>query len=406
MPKLARSAAIAVLCAMLGSVSGQNAAPLSDEEGIVPSAYHVVPIVLESSLSPDEAVVRYSRDGKGREERNLRSTFPFIHPLEDDKAAIAAGFGVYPDSPTGKHEFHPGIDFIAEKGTPVRAAGSGKVVRSGYTAGYGIHIAIDHGSFMTIYGHLAPKPKVMRGDRVEAGQVIGMVGDTGRCERPLLHYEIQLSKYPFGTLYAVDPGIFLALIAKAGVKGKASTLCFGYLGLQPTIKAEGNDVFLRFDLNGADTAVKAPKDDVPLLHPLGKPKAIIDTGFGVRNNPFNGRKEFHAGIDIVTPYGSPVRSPANGVVAKVGYEDGYGSFIIIRHGDLVTLFSHLDGKPGVREGEAVSAGRLIGRTGKTGRSTGPHLHYEIRYVPDRASNFKEEVKWLFNPEDILGMKAK
>jgi murein DD-endopeptidase MepM/ murein hydrolase activator NlpD len=66
----------------------------------------------------------------------------------------------------------------------------------------------------------------------------------------------------------------------------------------------------------------------------------------------------------------------------------------------------LDGKPAVKDGEAVGAGRLIGRTGKSGKSTGPHLHYEIRYVPDRASNFKEEVKWLFDPEDILGAKIK
>jgi murein DD-endopeptidase MepM/ murein hydrolase activator NlpD len=378
-----------------------NPLPMAKEIGIVPKAYHVVPVTVESMLSPDEATVRWTRDGKGGEEGGLRTAFPFLNPLGDPNAKIISSFGVYDESPCGKGQFHPGIDFSAKQGSEVRAAAAGKVVRTGYTAGYGIHLAIDHGSFITLYAHLAPKPLVMKGDVVEAGQVIGAVGDTGKCVGPVLHYEIQLSASTFGKLYAVDPGVFLALGARAGAKGSAATLFYGFLKLTPAFKRDGNDILLRFDLNGTNISLRAGKSALPLLHPLGKNKADVTEGFGERKSPFNGKTEFHTGIDIVTPYGSPVMSPADGVVAKVGSETGYGSFIIIRHGDLATLFSHLDGKPLVKAGETVKAGQRIGSTGNTGRSTGPHLHYEIRYAPDRGSSFREDVKYLFDPNDFL-----
>jgi len=393
------------LLAMAPILAAQPVLPVADEDGIVPKAYRAVSISFESSLSPDEAVVRYSIDGKGREEHGLRTEFPFLHPLGDAKRDVIVGFGLIENSPTGPGRFHPGIDLAAEAGTEVRSSGAGRVSRTGFSQGYGYFIAIDHLSFTSVYGHLAKRTFVRKGEVVRAGQVIGKVGDSGRCSRPLLHYGIEITKAPFRKLYAVDPGVFLSLSKRAGAKGKAATLCYGFIGLKPRFKRDGGDGILRFDLNGKNVEIKAARNCLPLAHPLGKPKALVTTGFGIRKNPFSGGEEFHAGIDIVTPYGSPVRSPADGTVAKTGTEPGYGSYIILRHGDLVTLFSHLDGKPLVKEGASVKAGDVIGKTGKTGRSTGPHLHYEIRYVPDAASDFKEEVRFLFDPEEIFSAGA-
>jgi murein DD-endopeptidase MepM/ murein hydrolase activator NlpD len=356
---------------------------------------------LESSLSPEEAALRYTVDGKGRFESGPRSSYPFLKPLGDFIPELDAPYGISEASPCGAGEFHPGLDFLAPAGTPVLATADGKVTKTGYTAGYGIHIAIDHGSFTSLYAHLAPKPAVKRGDRVSAGQIIGTVGDTGRCSRPVLHYEIQLSKSSQGKRYSVDPGIFLSLGTRAGSRGSAATLSFGFVQLLPAFKREKDGLRLSFDLDGTQTVIKAREQTLPFLHPLDRPGATIDTGFGIRNSPFTGKKEFHAGIDIVTPYGSQVYSPAEGTVAKVGYHSGYGNYLILRHGDLVTLFAHLDGKPLVKVGQTLQAGQVLGHTGKSGKSTGPHLHYEIRYVPDRTSTFTEEIKYLFDPEIFL-----
>ncbi|MFV0389291.1 MAG: M23 family metallopeptidase [Pyrinomonadaceae bacterium] len=108
---------------------------------------------------------------------------------------------------------------------------------------------------------------------------------------------------------------------------------------------------------------------------LGK----INNEFGFRRNPFGGRSyEFHAGIDIGGDRGDMVVAPANGVVIKAGWSGGYGRLIEIDHGNgLVTRYGHLSAIE-VNEGDTIKRGQLIGLVGSTGRSTGPHLHYELR----------------------------
>ncbi len=108
---------------------------------------------------------------------------------------------------------------------------------------------------------------------------------------------------------------------------------------------------------------------------LGK----INNEFGYRRNPFGGRGyEFHAGMDIDGDRGDVVASPANGIVTKAGWEGGYGNLIEIDHGNgLTTRYGHLM-RGDVVVGDTVQRGQLIGLIGSTGRSTGPHLHYELR----------------------------
>jgi murein DD-endopeptidase MepM/ murein hydrolase activator NlpD len=108
---------------------------------------------------------------------------------------------------------------------------------------------------------------------------------------------------------------------------------------------------------------------------LGK----INNEFGYRRNPFGGRGyEFHSGMDIGGDRGDVVAVPANGIITKAGWEGGYGNMIEIDHGNgLTTRYGHLS-RIGVQPGDTVQRGQLIGLIGSTGRSTGPHLHYELR----------------------------
>jgi murein DD-endopeptidase MepM/ murein hydrolase activator NlpD len=113
----------------------------------------------------------------------------------------------------------------------------------------------------------------------------------------------------------------------------------------------------------------------PSLWPV---QATITSSFGERLDPFNGEGAFHAGIDFGAPLGTPVHATADGVVVLAGLANGYGREIIISHGhDIKTCYGHLSGLV-VTEGQEVTRGQVIGYVGDSGRSTGAHLHYEVR----------------------------
>jgi murein DD-endopeptidase MepM/ murein hydrolase activator NlpD len=105
----------------------------------------------------------------------------------------------------------------------------------------------------------------------------------------------------------------------------------------------------------------------------------LESGFGGRRNPFGGSSyEFHSGQDIDAAYGDPVVAGASGKVTFVGSQNGYGQLIVIDHGGgLTSRYGHLS-QIDVAEGQMVERAQFIGRVGSSGRSTGPHLHYEIR----------------------------
>jgi murein DD-endopeptidase MepM/ murein hydrolase activator NlpD len=112
--------------------------------------------------------------------------------------------------------------------------------------------------------------------------------------------------------------------------------------------------------------------------PLGKPvSGPITSRFGKRRDPLNHRSAFHTGIDIRGNKGDRIYATADGVVAKACRNGGYGNYVLIDHGNGYTSsFSHMQ-KYAVRKGDRVERGQLIGFVGNSGRSTGPHLHYEI-----------------------------
>jgi murein DD-endopeptidase MepM/ murein hydrolase activator NlpD len=114
-------------------------------------------------------------------------------------------------------------------------------------------------------------------------------------------------------------------------------------------------------------------------------RGYLSAGFGNRVDPFTGLRDFHPGLDISTPLGTKVISPADGVVVSCGPKGGYGNAIVIDHGyGVVTRYAHLDGF-NVRPGQRVRRGDVIGFAGNTGRSTAPHVHYEV-WVDDQARN--------------------
>jgi murein DD-endopeptidase MepM/ murein hydrolase activator NlpD len=107
-------------------------------------------------------------------------------------------------------------------------------------------------------------------------------------------------------------------------------------------------------------------------------RGILTDGFGGRSDPFTGEPGTHNAIDISSAVGQPVRAPADGLVVKSEWANGYGNVIYLSHGyGYSTRYGHLSSFK-VRPGDHVKRGDIIGYVGSTGRSTGPHLHYEVR----------------------------
>ncbi len=119
-------------------------------------------------------------------------------------------------------------------------------------------------------------------------------------------------------------------------------------------------------------------------------KGFITDGFGYRIDPFTGKRAFHKGIDISAKRGTPVIAPADGIVTMAGKTKGYGNFVVINHqNNIETRYGHLR-DIFVKKGQMVKRGDVIGTVGNTGRSTGPHLHFEIR-VNGKAVNPKNYI---------------
>ena len=113
---------------------------------------------------------------------------------------------------------------------------------------------------------------------------------------------------------------------------------------------------------------------LPLSWPI---HGQIDSEYGMRRSPFSGKRQHHKGIDIGSPPGTPVRSPAPGIVIAAHSGGGYGRNVVLDHGNgIESRYAHLK-KVDVTVGQRVEKGDVVGLVGSSGRSTGPHLHYEV-----------------------------
>lgn len=138
---------------------------------------------------------------------------------------------------------------------------------------------------------------------------------------------------------------------------------------------------MHFKKNIADSLDPIKKQ---LAYLMAKPSikpvtASITASFGYRKNPFTSRgSEFHKGIDFAASYGQTVSASGDGIVAFSGWNAGYGRMVIISHGyGLSSLYAH-NSKLLVKQGDKVKKGQAISKVGNTGRSTGTHLHYEVK----------------------------
>jgi len=124
----------------------------------------------------------------------------------------------------------------------------------------------------------------------------------------------------------------------------------------------------------------------PAIRPA---KGWTSSKFGYRTSPFTNRKEFHKGMDIAAPKGTPVTATADGIVTYAGKKGLLGNLVVINHGyGFVTRYGH-NSKILIKRGDRVKRGDIVAEVGNTGRSTGPHVHYEVRLngVPVNPSNY-------------------
>jgi murein DD-endopeptidase MepM/ murein hydrolase activator NlpD len=160
-----------------------------------------------------------------------------------------------------------------------------------------------------------------------------------------------------------------------------------------------NDMMGVLEAQLFEQAVK--KKMIPTMMPVKAPYNA--SGFGRRVDPFTGQWAMHDGIDFLADFGSPIVAAAAGVIVFSGLHPQYGNMVDIDHGnDLVTRYAHAS-KLFVKEGDVVQRGHKIAQVGSTGRSTGPHLHFEVRYrgAPQNPSKFL-----VSNPQPAAVARAK
>jgi len=144
-------------------------------------------------------------------------------------------------------------------------------------------------------------------------------------------------------------------------------------------------------VSGGTLGAAVPQQRMPGTLAVSIPSRVplegyrFTSGFGMRNHPVLGGRREHKGIDLAAPMGTPIYASADGEVSKAEWFSGYGLFVSLEHGaDIQTRYGHMS-RLNVAAGQMVHKGDLIGYVGSTGRSTGPHLHYEVRVAGEAVN---------------------
>lgn len=203
----------------------------------------------------------------------------------------------------------------------------------------------------------------------------------------------------FFTAQTVARSAFAAVAALTSVAASAETGDAQFKTLFQSWK--------KMDQVGQSVPAAQGSMSVPSLKPVANLQ--FTSFYGVRSDPFRGTAAMHAGVDIPGPVGTPIYATADGIVGRTGWVGGYGNLVELEHGgNLETRYGHLS-KVLVSQGQRVKRGDLIALMGSTGRSTGSHLHYEVRMdgravnpIPyldsaQYASNMKQRVNAMTAP---------
>jgi murein DD-endopeptidase MepM/ murein hydrolase activator NlpD len=182
----------------------------------------------------------------------------------------------------------------------------------------------------------------------------------------------------------------LGLVGETGVGGSVedypTATMLERLDLQDNIDLVWSQAAgLESDLRFVEEVAERRADQLLLTPSLWPVAGPIRSSYGRRRDPFTGESEMHRGLDIGAIYGTEVRAPANALVVLAQRQSAYGNLIVLDHGDgITTRYGHL-AQFNIEKGNRVEKGDIIGFVGSTGRSTGPHLHYEVR-LEERTLN--------------------
>ncbi len=214
-------------------------------------------------------------------------------------------------------------------------------------------------------------------------QLVGMVGELTAVRNDL--QRVQSFDTKLRLMMNIDVGV-----SDASVGGASSEdLSLGYLPLHRQEMAsrkirlflqELSDEIRLEEVQQQELllSMRENRDRLAAMPSIWPVEGFVSSGFGSRSSPFTGRVQTHKGLDIAARMGTPIHAPARGVVTAAGTDGAYGISVDLNHGGgLTTKYAHMS-KLAVKSGQTVERGDVIGYVGRTGRATGPHLHYEVR----------------------------
>lgn len=257
----------------------------------------------------------------------------------------------------------------------------------------GAFLLVASGAFV-LGGVLAPATskmpllRLMPGAAAKQAEIDALAVKLGELQAKLLQLDGVAKQV--GAKTGIDVGPFLSdqAVPRGGAAGAGRPLSFTGLQQQMT-DAEQRLAAYQDQLALAESMLVRPSSgNLPVLPPVPISR-VQSSSFGVRIDPFSGRQSFHEGIDYLGNVGDPIRVAGSGTVIYAAYHAEYGNMVDVDHGNgLVSRYAH-NSRLNVREGDKVAAGQVIALLGSSGRSTGAHLHFEIRYknVPQNPLRF-------------------
>jgi murein DD-endopeptidase MepM/ murein hydrolase activator NlpD len=250
------------------------------------------------------------------------------------------------------------------------------------------------------------QPEVPETAATKVSAALPEAGDLARIEAGQLALVDRLTRYADGRSQAATDAIRqLGLNPRTMIAGARSAEGGPLVKLATAADGSVDPRFRRMGQSLARMdALENGLASIPQVSPAHV--AYVSSSYGYRSDPFTGGAAFHAGLDFPGPMGSPIYAAAKGKVTFVGQKSGYGNCVEVTHGNgLMTRYGHLSAFR-ARVGQEVEAGAVIAAMGSTGRSTGPHLHFEVR-VNDRPMNPRPFLEAARNAqEDILAHKER
>ncbi len=324
-------------------------APASDGIGIAapPAAGAVGPMAADVSDGAEAGATLTVLPGpvapQPRTAKPVKATAVFDslwHRMEKFASAILAGRSANTEA-SAAYSQHPALRSLAQQTARIQQLGATENLLMGETE---TALQNDVNGLRLVVRHTGINPKALN-DKAQAGEGVG------GPEIPLSQVRIQGIN---------DPGFTSAYLRASAVLDQLS-------GLYEEVS------------------------HIPLVTPVSGAQFDRSSGFGSRVDPFTGRYAFHPGIDFAGPWGARVEATAPGTVVFAGYRGAYGNMVEVDHGfGIRTRYGHLSAIT-VKVGARVDKGSALGRVGSTGRSTGPHVHYEVWFddVVRDPSNFIE-----------------